>query len=298
MIARRIVNKLVSLVDAALSRLYNARHPGPVARRIIAAFGPVVRQCQPNDKWNLHVMVPYWLRAVSVPAKRPLPKPKSIFIFCAYRGVFTNHLVLATLLAWRGHKVTIGYLPKLQSPSKPPLQDHPSARPYLHSILDRVAALSGGAIECIDIATDETGFIDRSFVERQARYDTVMAYQKEILDMTDPEVWALHEHMIGIGERAQTAIRRHFKRRRYDLCIVGNGATFEGAHACAISREIGQAVNCTEKFAFRGVRVINHGDHYLAGDDIGYFWDQREVLGYTKAPYLKNFLARAENSIL
>ena len=54
----------------------------------------------------------------------------------------------------------------------------------------------------------------------------------------------------------------------------------------------------TEKFAFRGVRVINHGDHFLAGRDLDYIWDQREKLGYTQEPHLSRFLAKARQSIM
>lgn len=298
MIFRRIVNRLVFVVEGLLSRLYNARHPGSVGQALLSLFSGLVNACQPNDKWNLHVLAPMWMEAVHCPPLAPLPKPKSIFLFCVYRGVFTTHLILAALLAWRGHQVTIGYLPKLQSPNKHPLKDHPSAKPYLRRIMSRIAALTNGKICCTDLSDDMTPVrIDEQLVEKQAHYDTVMACQKEGLDLKDPAVRSLHDHMIEVGRKAQIAIRNHFKAHRYDLCLVGNGTTFEGAHVCRILNELGQPVNSTEKFAFRGVRVINHGDHFLNGDDIDLIWASRDQLGYMREPYLSRFLQQARKSI-
>ena len=276
---KRIVARFVALLDSALSRVYRVQHPGPAERRLLSALGFLVRKCQPNDRWNLHVMIPEWLKGLDVAPLAPLPKTKSIFIFCVYRGVFTTHLVLAVLLAWRGHRITLGYLPKLQSPSKPPMVDHPGVKEYLNAALRNVAALSAGRITCIDL-TEEMGSvdIDEDQVQKQAHYDTVMAYQKEGLDLADAAVSALKQHMV-------------------DLCIVGNGTTFEGSHACRIMVELGLQVNTTEKFAFRGVRVINHGEQFLNGDDIGAIWNQREQLGYTDEPHLSQFLAKARVSI-
>jgi hypothetical protein len=298
MIISLIKNRLVWVMDTLLSRLYNSRHPGLLEQRLIASMSGLVRACQPNDKWNLHVMAPAWVEAVHCPPVLPLPKAKSLFIFCVYRGVFTTHLVLAVLLAWRGHRVTIGYLPKLQSPNKHPLKDHPSAKPYLRMALSQIGVWTKGKITCVDLSEDSDQVqIDERFVEKQAHYDTVMAYQKEGLDLTDPAVHSLHNHMLEIGRRAQIAIRNHFKVHRYDICIVGNGTTFEGAHACRILNELGLAVNSTEKFAFRGVRVINHGDHFLNADDLDLIWANRDMLGYTKEPYLSKFLEQARQSI-
>ncbi len=299
MIVGRIVNRLVWYVDRLLSRVYHARHPGPIGRRLIAAAAPLTGLCQPNDKWNLHVHAPRWMEGVSsAPPAGPLPQPKSIFLFCAYRAVYTTHLVLAVLLVWRGHKVTIGYLPKLQSPNKPPLKDHPSAKPYLHSIMSRIAGLTGGRITCVDLSENMSSApIDSEAARSQARYDTMMAYQKEDLDLADPVVRGLFDHYVEAGERAQVAIRNHLKDNRYDIYLVGNGCTFEGSHACRIFKEAGYPVNTFEKFAFRGVRVINHGDHFLNGDDIDVIWNRRDELGYGREPYWSTFRQRAEESL-
>ena len=294
----RLRRRVVNVTDRMLSARYEARHPGAVARGVIAALGPIVRACQPNDKWNLHVMAPGWAAAATAPPLAPLPPSRSIFLFCAYRGVFTHHLVLAALLAWRGHRVTIGYLPRLQSPSKHPLRDHPSARPYLRSALHRVSEWSGGRVQCVDLSeTSGSVAVDEAFVGRQARYDTVMTHQKEGLDFTDPEVRGIHDHMLAVGREAQAALRRHLAAHRYDVCLVGNGTTFAGAHACRVMRDLGFPVNAFEKFTFRGVRVVNHGDHFLNADDIDLIWARRDELGYTREPYRTKFLDRARRSI-
>jgi hypothetical protein len=103
--------------------------------------------------------------------------------------------------------------------------------------------------------------------------------------------------MLTVGREAQAALRRHFASHRYDVCLVGNGTTFAGAHACRVMRELGCAVNAFEKFTFRGVRVVNHGDHFLNADDIDVIWARRDALGYTREPYLSKFLERARQSI-
>jgi len=299
MILTRIAKRLVLSADRAISRIYNARHPGAAERQLLSALTPLTGACQPNDKWNLHILAPRWAEGVECPAATPLPRPKSIFIFCVFRGVFTTHLVLAVLLAWRGHKVTIGYLPKVQGPGKPPLVEHSSARPYLRSIMSRIGGLTKGAITCVDLYDDlAPAPVDQEFVARQARYDTIMTRQMETLDFEDPEMKRFHGMMAASGEKTQIAVRNHLRTHRYDLCIIGNGTTFDGAHACHVIKNMGLQVNCTEKFAFRGVRVINHGDHFLAGDDLNYIWEQRERLGYTREPHMSKFLDKARQSIL
>lgn len=297
-IMTKIVNRLFSYGDRLFSYFYSRGHPGAIGRSLLNAAGPIVARFQPDDKWNLHVLAKYWLRGIDQPPLLPLPKSKSIFIFCVYRGAFTHHLVLAVLLAWRGHRVTIGYLPKLQSPNKPPLIDHPSARPYLRAAMGQIESLSGGRIACVDLLDDtEEVTIDDSAVAMQAHYDTVMASRKEGIDLADPKVKAMHQHMSALGRTAQVVARNHFRRHRYDVCIVGNGTTFEGSQFCRVSREIGQQVNTTEKFAFRGVRVINHGNHFLGGEDLEHIWSRREPLGYTSEPFRSLFMDKARKSI-
>lgn len=298
MIVKKIIIRLISYLDHVLSRIYDYRHPGLLECKILTIAAPVISLCQPNDKWNLHIFIKKWLKALKCPTLYPLPESKSVFIFCAYRGVFTNHLILAILLAWRGHHITLGYLPMLQSPNKPPLKDHSSAKQYLKYALQSISFISSGKITCIDLTENiKPVDIDEDLVYSQAGYDTIMAYQKETLDYSDPEVFSLNQHMAEQGRRAQLAIRSHFLNNDYDICIIGNGTTFVGAQACRVMVEIKQPVNTTEKFFFRGVRVINHGDHFLNSDDIDLIWENRESLGYTREPFLSSFLERARESI-
>lgn len=290
--------RLIRAVDLTFSWIYGHRHPGTVGRHLISALGIVTRRCQPNDKWNLHLMAPFWVKAVNCPPVEPLPPSKSIFLLSGYRGALTHHIVLATLLAWRGHHVTIGYLPKLGSPIKPPLQDHPSAKVYLYKALSQIETASRGRIKCIDLLDDKTPVtIDETSVSRQALYDTVMAYQKEDLDFQDPEVAFIHHHMLKIGRTAQIAARNHFKKHRYDIALIGNGSTFENAQFCNVLTELGIPFNTFEKFAFRGIRVINHGNHALNGDDIDLIWSHRDELGYTKEYYLSKFCGQSLKAI-
>ena len=127
-------------------RYYAHRHPGAAARLMVSALAPAIVRLTPNDKWSLGAHLPYWLGALDAPPVEPLPPSKRIFLFCAYRIQFTHDFMVAILLAWRGHIVTFGYLPKLQSPIKQPLVDHPSAKPYLAAVLGKAETWSNGRI--------------------------------------------------------------------------------------------------------------------------------------------------------
>lgn len=291
------VRRLAQIVEGAGARLYDHRHPGPLARAIIAGLGPLVLRSTPNDKWNLHVFIPEWLGALRNPVQEPLPRPKRIFLFCAYRIEFTLNLNLATLLAWRGHRVTIGYLPKLQSPIKEPRRDHWSARPYLLAALKDVERLSGGQIRCVELgeATAAATPVDEAFIARQVRADLMMVTRREALDVNDPEVRENLAYYEDLGHRAQRAAWAHFLAHRddYDLCLIPNGTTFEGAHFCRVAKAVGLPVNTFEKFAFKKVRAIDHGDHCMAFDDLDLLWNLRQAAGYETEPFYSRACTRA-----
>jgi hypothetical protein len=276
---------------------YAHRHPGPAARRVISLLGPLVRFVGPNDKWNLHVFAREWIKALDVPPIEPLPAPRRLFLFTAYRIQFTHDLALAVLLAWRGHRVTVGYLPKLQSPIKEPLGDHVSAKPYLKAALGTIEQLTGGRIRCLDLSddVDESVPVDEEFLKDQVRSDMVIRLKREKLDMSDPEVAHSFAYYMDLGRRAQRTAWTHFSRHKgdYDLCIIPNGATFEAAHFCHVARRIGVQVNALEKFAFRFVRVMNHGDQFLAFDDVDAVWNRRRELGFEQEPFHSRACARA-----
>lgn len=297
-LAQRIRNRLIQPFDVALSHIYRYRHPGPLERRLISMLRPLVVMCQPNDKWNLHVLAPIWVQAANCTPLEPLPEPKSIFIYIAFRGVFTHQIVLASILAWRGHHVTIGYLPKLVSPTKPPFEDHPSAKQYLSSALNRIAAITKGRIKCVDLTDNQNATeVNEELVKNQALYDTIMTHQKERLDFNDRDVVSIFNHRIAAGRITQAAIRNHFMNNDYDISLVGNGTTFDSAQFCYVLSELGRNFNSFEKFAFRGVRCMNHGSHFLNGDDIDFIWANREKLDYTSDPYLFLFRKQALKAI-
>jgi hypothetical protein len=257
----------------------------------------VVLRLQPNDKWNLHVFLPEWLKCLKQEPLQPLPRPKRIFLFCAYRIQFTHDLNTAILLAWRGHKITVGYLPKLQSPIKEPRRDHPSAKPYLASALSKVEWLSQGRIRCVDLSEETVSQVplDEVFINRQVRSDLVMMLKRETLNPSDPEVaenWAYYEE---IARYAQQVAWSHLKthREEYDLCLVPNGTTFEGAQFCHVAKRLNIPVNTFEKFAFRSIRVMNHGDNFLTFNDLDLTWNLRQEAGYEDEPFYSRACERA-----
>ena len=296
-LARLVAALPLRVFETSLGRAYERRHPGVLGRGLLRLLRPAVLRCAPNDKWNLHVFLPEWLAALRVPPRAPLPAAKRIFLFCAYRIEFTLNLNLAVFLAWRGHRITIGYLPKLQSPIKEPRRDHPSARPYLAAALRHVDALSGGRIRCVDLSEEPAwgGKLDEEFIERQILSDVVMAVRRETLDPSDPEVRDSRAYYDAVARTAQRAAWAHLSRARdrYDLCLIPNGTTFEGAQVCHVARRLGIPVNTFEKFAFRSVRIMNHGDNFLAFDDLDLAWNLRGAAGYEDEPVYRQACARA-----
>jgi hypothetical protein len=263
---------------------------------IVRWLGPIVRRCVPNDKWNLHVFVPVWMAALRVPPREPLPRAKHVFLFCAYRIEFTLNITLAVLLAWRGHRVTIGYLPKLQSPIKEPRRDHSSAKPYLAAALRHVEELSDGRIRCIDLSEGRRweGGLDEEFIDRQTLSDVVMHLRRETLDPSDVEVRASRRYYEQAARAAQAAAWAHLSSgARYDLCLIPNGTTFESAQVCHVAKRLEIPVNTLEKFAFRSVRVMNHGDNFLAFDDLDLAWSLRNAAGYETEPFYSRAVQRA-----
>jgi hypothetical protein len=205
-------------------------------------------------------------------------------LFCAYRGQFTIDLAFAALLLWRGHSVTFAYIPKLRSPIKVPLADHPSAGAYLKAALAKLSAASGGRLTVVDLSEFESddGVVDRVFLERQAHSDAVMRLQRETIDSGRAEDAEVLEHYRRTGARTQQMASRFLSGRRdhFDLAVVGNGTTFESANVCNVLKRVGIPLNTYEKFAFRSVRVMNHGDDFRSFLDLDLVWNLRDQLGY------------------
>lgn len=296
-IIKRITLRLLYTLDQILGRIYNHRHPGFIERQLISFLKPFVLRLKPNDKWNLHVFVTEWLKGLNLNPLEPMPEQKRIFMFCAYRIQFTQDLAMAVLMAWRGHHITLGYLPKLQSPIKEPLRDHRSAKPYLSAALSKVERLSGGRIRCVDL-TDEIKpdlDINEDFIKRQVKYDVIKKLKKETLDFNDPEVAKLKTYYYGVLLLALQAATSHLQENvdSYDLCLFANGASFESAVFCHVAKELGIAVNSFEKFAFRFIRTINHGDHVFTFRDVDLIWELKHASGYDKEPFYTKASNRA-----
>jgi hypothetical protein len=294
----RIVEAVLRRVKQGIDHLYAVKHPGRFALLVIDAFAPIVRHMPANDRWSLGVHAPYWAKALSYGGRfRSAANPKRIFIFAVYRGQFTLDLTLAVLLASRGHEVTVGYLPKLRSPVKPPLQDHPSASRYLAGTLGRVEKASGGRIRTVDLAEFESvdAPISEAFLERQVRSDLVMRLGQETPDLTEPEGAEAAEYYERLGRHAQRTAYGFLatRARAIDLCIVPNGTTFEGAHVCQVARGLGIEFNTLEKFAFRRIRVLNHGDDFRAFHDLDAMWLNRDALGFTDPEFKAAAVKRA-----
>lgn len=274
----------IQLIDPLFSR----RHPGVVVRAFIRGMAPLIRCLQPNDRWNLGVFVGEWAKVLDVPPAKPLPPSKRIFIFSCYRGQYTHDLILALLLAWRGHVVTFGYLPKLLSPIKDPLADHPGAGGYLHAVLDGMAGRTNGRVRCIDLSalSGRTGTCDETYLAAQIRADVVMRVRQEKFDPKSPDVELAIQHYGELGRVSQQIALAYMADNRdaIDLCVIANGASFESGHFCHAARKLGIPVNTHEKFAFNKVRVVNHGDAFFHFSDLDRIWARRRELGFLDEP--------------
>ncbi len=272
-----------------LDPLFATRHPGVVPRGLIRVLGPAIRQLQPNDRWNLGAFVAEWTALLRQAPWQPLPPRKRIFMFCCYRGQFTIDLVIAILQAWRGHQVTFGYLPKLQSPIKDPLDDHSEAGNYLAAVLGAVTRLTQGRVNCIDLSQESvpvgTNF-DERYLAAQVRADIIMRVRREHFDRDEPEVLAISERYGNLGRTTQRLAEGWFGRHagEFDLCLLANGASFESGYFCQAARHHGVPVTTYEKFAFSLVRVINHGDAFFHFSDLDLIWARRGELGFLAGP--------------
>lgn len=284
---RRVWNGILARLRQVIDNRFQVRHPNAFERMLIRAAGPIIRQMKPADRWSLPVHAPYWVRVAATPEWNAAAHPCRIFIFCAYRGQFTLDLSLAALLAFRGHQITFGYLPKLRSPVKQPLADHPSAASYLKDAFAPLPQLTRGRIAIVDLSdyVDPAAPVDEAFLGRQIIGDTVMMTGRESLDRKSENDRALLDYNRARGRLAQQAAWGYLASRAasFDLSIVPNGTTFEAASVCNVMRRLNVPFNTIEKFAFRNVRILNHGDDFRSFRDLDLIWETRAELGYTGA---------------
>jgi len=263
---------------------FDRRHPGRKMLRALRALAPAIRLLQPNDRWNLPAFVPAWAAAAAAPPRLPQLPARRIVMFGCYRGQFTRDLVLACLLAWRGHSVTYCYLPKLRSPIKPPLADSPGAKDYLDAALAPVERLSGGRIRCREISgyADGVATVDEAYLAVQTRADVVMCVRQEHFDPNDPETASALAYYTETGRLAQRAATGFLRAHsgEFDLALVANGASFESGHFCAAAAACGLTVNTIEKFAFARALVVNHGGPFYHFADLDRAWTHRHEIGF------------------
>ena len=289
------------IIAGALARLrvpidahYQSSHPGKLARGAMRLFAPAFRFMPANDRWTLPVHAEQWMEVLREPPSAPLPKPQRIFMFTAYRGQFSHELGLAALLAWRGHEITIGYLPKLRSPIKPPLEDANGVEDYLEAALATLGPASNGQVRAVDLSKylDDEASIDEDLQARQVVADAVMLLRRESLDESDPEHSDALAYYRELGLWSQKIGHGYFSKHAgdFDLALIANGTTFEPSYLRRLAAEYGLPCVTYEKFAFRNVRVMTHGDDFLAFNDLEAIWNRRAELGLS-APRYREFAA-------
>ena len=254
---------------------------------------------EPNDKWSLGAHAPSWARAaLAAPESIRTDQPKCIFQWACYRGQFTLELSLAAMLAAMGHRVTVGYLPKLGSPIKDPLVDHPSAPEYLADALAGVEFASGGRIRivCLSAFESPAGYQPPpDLLDRQARADSIMRLGVETLEEGKPEHAAALAYYRALGETTDRIANAFFAAHKseFDLVLVGNGMTSESFWIIRTAKKYGIEVTTFEKFAFRHTRIVSHGDTVFSFSDLDRLWRRRAELGFESEPFRSRAIGKA-----
>jgi len=122
-----------------------------------------------------------------------------------------------------------------------------------------------------------------------------MHLRVESIDETLPSHKAAMKYYQAQALRAQQISYGYLSRhaRDFDLAILNNGMSFEPAHFAAQARKIGLDFITLDKFAFRHVRLLTHGDDLFSFRDLDVLWKRREELGYLDEPFYSQALARA-----
>lgn len=278
-----------------LDRLFERRHPGKLGRLLVRLAAPVVRALQPNDKWSTPAFLSEWAKVLDCACTIPLRRTKKVFIFTAYRGQFTRDIIMALLLGWRGHEVTVGYLPKLQSPIKEPVLDHPSAASFARVMMRDLQRLSGGRVKTVDLSPLQEGATlehpDHASLDGQCRADMLLRTRREHPDMSDPDTRWAQTYYRDLGYRSAAMAHAFFEARRgeFDIVVLPNGASFENAQVLGAAKAWDVPVTTHEKFAFAKVVVINHGDAFFHFHDIDRIWNMRQEAGLS-TPEAKAFM--------
>lgn len=294
----RFLGSALRRLRAPIDRVFARRHPNRFERQMIRLAAPLVRLMEPNDKWSLGVHAPMWARAAAVRGKFAAELPKHIFLWSCYRGQFSLELSHAAMLAAMGHRVTVGYLPKLGSPIKNPLIDDPSAPEYLAEALGTVAEASLGRIQIADFAGIEAplGYAaDVRLLDQQARADSIMRLGVETIDEKRPEHAEALRYYRELGEAIDRCAQGFFAARKgaFDLVLLGNGMTSESSWLLRAAKKYGFEVTTFEKFAFRHTRIVSHGDTVFSFSDLDRMWRRRAELGYDSHPFMARAVGKA-----
>jgi len=296
-ILKKIERKFLRWIEALMAKRFTYRHPNRIETLLIKICGLLVKRMIPNDRWSLNVHAKQLASASILPCDRYYSFGKKIALFVCYRGEFSTGIALASMLAWRGHKVTILYLPKLQSPSKSPLEDGLDAGVYLERSLRWVEIVSKGRINCVDISKNININIDIykkiSYLERRAHLDSVMALRRELLEPNDPLVVTYIKHYLELGKLVQKSMLTLIDKSTYDLFLVPNGSTYAAAHVVDVLKEYKKPFVCFDKFSMRNSKLINHNGNIMELNDIDAIWSRILKLGLINDAQIKQCCTRA-----
>lgn len=286
---QKIERKVLRTLESYIGRRFSTRHPNRIEFLLIQAGRPLVKRMIPNDRWSLQVHAKHLVSAARLPCRSLTTDTKNIALFVSYRGEFARCLALSAMLAWRGHRITVLYLPRLQSPSKQPIGDSPDAGLYLRKALREVNEASGDRICCLDLSTialtDDP--VNQEFLQTRASLDTVMALRRESFDPKDPLVSFHLGHYRELGNVVQQSMRALISESSFDLFLVPNGATYATAHVVNVLKEFGLPFTCFDKFSVRNSKLINHGGNIMELNDIEAIWKNREGLRLLSGPRLE-----------
>lgn len=261
----RIIQRLaIELIDP----FFQNRHPKTFIIIITEFFSRIILKTQPNDRWNLHVFVREWSKDFLKDNRKK--NKKKLFMFACYRGRFSHNILLAIILAKLGHKITLGYLPKLRSPIKKPLQDSKGVKEYLNYVMKILEQETKGRIKCYDLTNYfKINMKQNNDFNNQAHSDTVMMLKKENINLNIDVDKEVHNFCLERLKFIDNAITNFFKKyHNFDICVIPNGATFENSQIVKNAKKFKINFNTYEKFAFKNSLTMTHQGPFVEHLDL------------------------------
>lgn len=246
------------------------RHPNRLELWFINFFSFVLRFSQPSDRWNLPIFVNEWTKILDQNVKKN-KESKSIFMFTCYQGQFTHDIFLSIFLAMQGHRIVLGYLPKLRSPIKEPLEDSKNVGIYITYVMKLLEKKSKGKIKCFNLASSDIISCKSNISYRkQAFSDTVMMLQKEEINFQNERDLFSFNFCMERLRKSDTYFKNFFKNNssKIDLCLIANGASFENSQLLKNAKSFKLDFNTYEKFAFKNARIISHNGPFHEFEDL------------------------------